>query len=302
MKNRKPENVALLNERIEQLSKVVEMLKEIRDNPDVGEKKTCEKYGIDFPRFRRFVYDTNWLSKESEASQSEESTIRVMNAVYPTMSWYERLWCDVMGLRPRDIAVAPEDVEETLTHMIETYLDDRQQKVILYQYKDNLELGEVGKLIGVTRERVRQISEKAIRKLKCRRGWISIGDSRAINKLKIQEKIEEDVLIAVKHKVLQELDSEMVSLKKIISDATGAAVEEYKEQHPDMPLSELDLSVRAYVCLARAGIKTLSELRECRLSEILKIRNMGEKCAYEIKDTLEKMGYSLRKEKKKEEE
>ena len=66
---RSPENEALLNERIDELQQIVEILKEIRDNPNIGEKKTCDKYGIDFHRFRRYVYDSEWAMKSSGSTQ-----------------------------------------------------------------------------------------------------------------------------------------------------------------------------------------------------------------------------------------
>ena len=53
------------------------------------------------------------------------------------------------------------------------------------------------------------------------------------------------------------------------------------------PIEELHLSVRAYNCLKRAGICSVEKLRTMTEEEILRIRNMGRKCAAEIRQKLD---------------
>lgn len=54
----------------------------------------------------------------------------------------------------------------------------------------------------------------------------------------------------------------------------------------NMPIEELELSVRAYNCLKRAGINTVGELCSMSDEELMKIRNLGKKCIEEIKQKL----------------
>lgn len=60
-----------------------------------------------------------------------------------------------------------------------------------------------------------------------------------------------------------------------------------------MPIEDLDLSVRSYNCLKREGIGTVGELRTKNESELLEIRNFGAKSVDEVKEKLTELGLSL---------
>ncbi|MFB5192229.1 DNA-directed RNA polymerase subunit alpha [Alicyclobacillus fastidiosus] len=62
----------------------------------------------------------------------------------------------------------------------------------------------------------------------------------------------------------------------------------------DMPIEELDLSVRSYNCLKRAGINTVSELCSRSEEEMMKVRNLGRKSLEEVVEKLEGLGLGLR--------
>jgi DNA-directed RNA polymerase subunit alpha len=62
----------------------------------------------------------------------------------------------------------------------------------------------------------------------------------------------------------------------------------------DIPVETLNLSVRSYNCLKRAGISRVSELLDLSEDEIMKMRNFGKKSLDEIKQVLEERGLSLR--------
>ncbi|MGI6559284.1 MAG: DNA-directed RNA polymerase subunit alpha [Limnochordia bacterium] len=70
--------------------------------------------------------------------------------------------------------------------------------------------------------------------------------------------------------------------------------EEEKDRVFDMTIEELDLSVRSYNCLKRAGINTVEELTKRTEQDIMKVRNLGKKSLQEIKEKLEALGLSLR--------
>lgn len=71
-------------------------------------------------------------------------------------------------------------------------------------------------------------------------------------------------------------------------------VEEDEDEFQDMEIENLDISVRSYNCLKRAGINTVSELVEKSEEEILKVKNLGKKSFKEIKDRLTELGLSFR--------
>ncbi len=62
----------------------------------------------------------------------------------------------------------------------------------------------------------------------------------------------------------------------------------------DIPVETLNLSVRSFNCLKRAGISKVSELLDLTEDEIMKMRNFGKKSLDEIKQVLQERGLSLR--------
>ena len=67
-----------------------------------------------------------------------------------------------------------------------------------------------------------------------------------------------------------------------------------KEKVLEMTVEELDLSVRSFNCLKRAGINTVSELTDKTEDEMMKVRNLGKKSLEEVQEKLDELGLSLR--------
>lgn len=63
----------------------------------------------------------------------------------------------------------------------------------------------------------------------------------------------------------------------------------------EMSIEDLDLSVRSYNCLKRAGINTVEDLTKKTEDDMLKVRNLGKKSLDEVIKKLEDLGLSLRK-------
>jgi len=61
-----------------------------------------------------------------------------------------------------------------------------------------------------------------------------------------------------------------------------------------IPIEDMDLSVRSYNCLKREGINTVSELVALSETQLMNIRNFGQKSVYEVRDKLIEMGLSLK--------
>ncbi|GMG61520.1 DNA-directed RNA polymerase subunit alpha [Tetragenococcus halophilus] len=72
--------------------------------------------------------------------------------------------------------------------------------------------------------------------------------------------------------------------------------ETQKEKMLEMTIEELDLSVRSYNCLKRAGINTVQELTNKSEPEMIKVRNLGRKSLEEVKSKLSDLGLVLRKD------
>ncbi len=70
--------------------------------------------------------------------------------------------------------------------------------------------------------------------------------------------------------------------------------EDKKEKILEMTIEELDLSVRSYNCLKRAGINTVNELVQRNEEEMMKVRNLGRKSLEEVQQKLAMLGLNLR--------
>ena len=80
------------------------------------------------------------------------------------------------------------------------------------------------------------------------------------------------------------------------SDIMVEKEEDYKEKVLEMTIEELDLSVRSYNCLKRAGINTVEDLSKKTQDEMIKVRNLGRKSMEEVIAKLEALGLTLSEE------
>ena len=71
-------------------------------------------------------------------------------------------------------------------------------------------------------------------------------------------------------------------------------VESLKEKVLNITLEELDLSVRSYNCLKRAGIDTVKDLSEKTYEDMIKVRNLGKKSLEEVVQKLTALGVALK--------
>lgn len=87
-----------------------------------------------------------------------------------------------------------------------------------------------------------------------------------------------------------------------LSDAVEIIEDVVVKETPDtseilsMKIEDMELSVRSFNCLKRAGINTVEDLCNKTESEMMKIRNLGNKSLVEVHERLEAMGLSLRKD------
>ena len=75
-----------------------------------------------------------------------------------------------------------------------------------------------------------------------------------------------------------------------------AKEEDNKVQMLEMTIEELDLSVRSYNCLKRAGINTVQELASKTEQEMIKVRNLGRKSLEEVKIKLQELELGFKDE------
>ncbi|WP_062200778.1 MULTISPECIES: DNA-directed RNA polymerase subunit alpha [Demequina] len=93
---------------------------------------------------------------------------------------------------------------------------------------------------------------------------------------------------------------ELFSLAKALNeDAEGIEIgpsdtDEALEEDYNQPIEELNLTQRSYNCLKREGIHTVGELTARSETDLMDIRNFGQKSITEVKEKLQELGFSLK--------
>ena len=174
---------------------------------------------------------------------------------YKHHRWPLNLWSAVFR-KPMGAEDLPDNWQTVLTHVMETLPTQRKREVLLYYFRDDMTLQEIGNVYGTTGEPVRQHAEKAIRMLRhpSRQTLMAFGWRNG------NEAMEKDRAAA------------------------------------EASIASLDLKIRAYNCLRRAGIETVEQLTSHTEDSLSRLRNMGTKSLQEIKDCLSAHGLSLREQ------
>lgn len=186
-----------------------------------------------------------------------------------------------------------EDQVKGIEYALET-LTDRERDCILRYYRDGAILDGIAKEHGVTRERIRQVIVRAIRKLRnpvlakyIKQGYaIASGEVAQQARAAYQSEID-----LVKGKMLAEARAEV--LKKVEAEQAGVTIPE--SCRGNITLMEMDLSVRSYNRLRR----TLGYAHEMTAADVLavaepeKIRNLGKRSGEEIACKLTELGFDI---------
>ena len=105
-----------------------------------------------------------------------------------------------------------------------------------------------------------------------------------------------DEAISLAAKVLNEHLNLFINLSDAAEDikVLNESSSEDKDRITEMQIEELELSVRSYNCLKRAGISTVGELCNKTQDEMMKVRNLGRKSLDEVVEKLSEMGLHFR--------
>ena len=110
--------------------------------------------------------------------------------------------------------------------------------------------------------------------------------------------IPADEAVSLASKIMSEYLSLFIGLTDHVNDVEIMVVKEddKKEKILEITIEELDLSVRSYNCLKRAGINTVEELIRKDEEEMMKVRNLGRKSLEEVQQKLAAFGLGLRQD------
>lgn len=148
---------------------------------------------------------------------------------------------------------------------------EREWLVLCHRFsiggKAFMTLKAIGELLGVGQERVRQIEAKALRKMMHpSRSWSIRNNVRITDYAKKREEAEQKRLSALA-KMRKELN---------------------------IPISDLELSVRSYNCLTNEGYKTVGDLVDLSVKDFLGITNFGRKSLRELVYVLREYGVNIK--------
>lgn len=165
-------------------------------------------------------------------------------------------------------------------------LTEREQGVLICRFQRKLTLEQTGKEYGITRERIRQIEAKALRKLR--------HPTRA-NMLKSVPYTELQAERAEYYKLQNEYEWLKKAFESLIAQKAEPGV--IMPEHAtllEQPIETLDLSVRSYNCLRRANKNTLGDIAEMYEHELMAVRNLGRKSFCEVIEKLKEYGVRLK--------
>lgn len=90
--------------------------------------------------------------------------------------------------------------------------------------------------------------------------------------------------------LIVELEEGLLAVDSVIKPS----IEGKEKPKSTMMIEDLDLSVRSYNCLKRAGIQTVEELTQKTEEDMMKVRNLGKKSLKEVKDKLHDLGLGFK--------
>ena len=111
--------------------------------------------------------------------------------------------------------------------------------------------------------------------------------------------IKANEAVSMSAKVLIEHFELFLDLAEGVSESQGIMIDKptnEKEEYLDLTIDELDLSVRSFNCLKRAGINTVEDLTNKSEEDMMKVRNLGRKSLEEVIAKLNSFGFTLKKE------
>lgn len=236
--------------------------------------KDYSKY---FMQLRRAPYEAYLLSVSQKSPNAVYSMVERKQIDSP---WPYNL-VDAIFMQPVELAMDG-DREKGLEKALST-LTEREQAVLRLRFEEARTLEEVGTIIGVHKERARQIEAKAIRRLRhpARRQFIEYGaeGKQMLDNLKEREAevTQRENNVAVRE---QEVATALQAMNKPQAE---------NDIPKDVSIRTLDLSVRSFNCLIRADIVTVAKLAaKAEDGSLIHVRNFGihclQECLYKLYD------------------
>lgn len=196
------------------------------------------------------------------------------------------------------------EVESNIDYILCNLMEAREANVLRMRFKGKLSLDEVAKILDLTKERVRQIEARALRKMRHPSRAKAIFSPYRLSQ-EIKERTE---VLDQKNKELAGLITKCLDQIDVLSKALDSVGIKVSTEKPNTyvttlarNINEFEFSVRAYNCMKRAGINTIGDLTEKTEEEMRQVRNLGSRGLQEIKDKLTSLGLRFMTEEERKE-
>ena len=182
--------------------------------------------------------------------------------------------------------------EREFPNYLSKNLDSRTYQIMLERYEEGHTLQYIGKQHNLTVERIRQIITKTLCILSHPSKVKEISmipyavHEARLRELKLLESKYND-LLSVLRETFKNSEAREV-LESCLLKNTGAK---------NIDIEDLDLSVRAYNSLKRAGYDTVSDIIDAGPDKLAKTRNLGLRSFDEVVDKIEALGFKFKEEK-----
>lgn len=190
----------------------------------------------------------------------------------------------------------PSEIVEEVKASLRDRLNEKEYKVLYLRfgldYAGAKKLETVGEQLNITKERVRQLEAKALRKLKHPATKLpaifeapsGLEDTAEALYAELEE-IHENPVFKRADEITQQLESMRKAPFKFKCNCLKAGASD------GTSIDKLDLSIRTYNCLKRAGIRTISDIINLPSKDWLKVRNLGRRSLLEVIEKMQAAGY-----------
>jgi len=209
--------------------------------------------------------------------------------------WPENIYRELVWLDEQEGPRMPVDFPGSLEYILLSTMTERETLVLKCRYQNKETYGEIGKRIGVQQERVRQILGKAFRKLRHpkRLKYLKYGISKQVENF--GELCREEAFKEGYQEGIKNARCEMEEIEPILNPYGAQEVVPISSVE-EIPIEDLDLSVRAYNCMRMKNIRTVGQLMNWSKAQLRTVRNLGRLTLLELEEKLQKYDIQLREE------
>ena len=185
-----------------------------------------------------------------------------------------------------------EDNEKGIEYAINTLEDEREAHIVYRRCKEKKGFREIAVEYGVTTSRVRQIYLRALRKLRhpVKLRYILYGYEYYQKYNAVQDRISSlESQIENLHtieKQCNDLEKNVIGMKtklrNVFAAELGLDIPNSYRQKLNEPIQVLDLSIRSYNCLRRAGRTTIGDVAKMTEEELFRVRDLGSRSRAEV--------------------